>query len=91
MSCNVRSFLGWLVVSALLVSTPALAGDVDDLKAAFEKGVKGYNSRDVNIFATVHDQHVDFGAAIPFAILGKAQYQQNTTAYCGVIPVTWTG
>ena len=81
MSYNARGFLGWLVVAALLVSTPALAGDVDDLKAAFEKGVKGYNSRDDNVFATVHDQHVEFGAAVPFAMVGKAQYQQNTKAY----------
>jgi ketosteroid isomerase-like protein len=81
MSYNARGLFGWLVVLALLVSTPALAGDVDDLKAAFEKGVKGYNSRDENVFATVHDQHVDFSATVPFAIVGKAPYQQNTKAF----------
>ena len=41
------------------------------------------NSQDENVFATVHDQHVDFGAGAPFAVVGKVPYQQNTKAFWG--------
>ena len=78
MSYNARGFLGWMVVLALLVSTPALAGDVDDLKAAFEKGVKAYNSKDEAFFPMVHDQGVVFSPSVPFAANGKAAYEQYT-------------
>lgn len=76
MSQNARGFLGWLVVLALLVATPALAGDVDDLKAAFDQGVKAHASKEAAFFSMMHDQGVVFSPSIPFAQNGKAAYEQ---------------
>jgi ketosteroid isomerase-like protein len=67
-----------LVVFTLLVSTPVLAADVDDLKAAFGKAVKAYNSRDDAFFTMMHDQGVVFSPTVPFAADGKGAYEQNT-------------
>ena len=78
MSYNARGFLGWLVVLALLVSTPVFAGDVEDLKAIFEKGVKAYNSKDVAFFTVMDDRGVVFNPSVPFATDGKAANEQYT-------------
>jgi ketosteroid isomerase-like protein len=72
-----RALLGCLVVVGLLVSTPALAGDVDDLKATYEKAVKAYNSHDDAMFGTVHESTVYYAPNSPFAIKGKAAYQKT--------------
>jgi ketosteroid isomerase-like protein len=72
-----RAFLGCLVVFGLLVSTPALAADVDDLKATYEKAVTAYNSHDDAFFGSVHDACVYYAPYSPFAIKGKAAYQKS--------------
>ena len=77
MSYNARGLLGWLLVSAALMSTPALAGDVDDLKATFGKGVEAYNNRDDAHFAAVQDQSVFYAPTAPFATKGKEAYQKS--------------
>jgi ketosteroid isomerase-like protein len=75
---NARGFLGWLVVLALLVATPALAGDVEDLKAAFDQAVKAHASKDAAFFSMMHDQGVVFSPSVPFAQNGKAAYEKYT-------------
>ena len=72
-----RALLGCLVVLGLLISTPALAGDVDDLKATYEKAVKAYNSHDDAMFGSVHESTVYYAPNSPFAIKGKAAYQKT--------------
>lgn len=78
MSYNARGFVGWLVVLVFFVSAPALAGDVDDVKATFDNAVKAYNSKDEGFFNMVHDQGVVFSPSVPFAADGKAAYEQYT-------------
>ena len=78
MSHNVRGFLGWLVVLALLVGTPAVADDVGDLKATFDQAVKAHASKDAAFFSMMHDQGVVFSPSVPFAQNGKAAYEQYT-------------
>lgn len=73
-----RALLGCLFVLGFLLSTPALAADVDDLKATFEKAVKAYNSQDDVFFTMVHDQSVIFNPSAPFAVDGKAAYLPTT-------------
>ncbi len=73
-----RGILGWLVVLALLVSTPVFAGDVEDLEAIFEKGVKAYNSKDEAFFTLLDDRGVVFSPSVPFAAEGKTAYEQYT-------------
>jgi ketosteroid isomerase-like protein len=70
-----------LLVSALFVvlcaPTIVRGADVDDLKAAFEQGVKAVNALDVDGFmALAHDQSVTFGASSPFPTDGKAAQRQ---------------
>ena len=72
-----RAFLGCLVVLGLLVSTPALAADVDDLKATYEKAVTAYNNQDDAFFGSVHDATVYYAPNSPFATKGKAAYQKH--------------
>jgi ketosteroid isomerase-like protein len=76
MSHNARGFFGWLVVLALLVATPALAGDVEDFKAAFDQAVKAHASKDGAFFSMMHAQGVVFSPSVPFAQNGKAAYEQ---------------
>ena len=72
-----RMFLGFLVASGLLLSTPALGADVDDLKATFEKAVKAYNNQDDAWFTLLHDQSISFNPTAPFAIDGNAAYKES--------------
>jgi ketosteroid isomerase-like protein len=70
-----------LVVFGLLLSAPAMAGDVDDLKATFENGVKQWNNQDEAWFAGFHDQSVSFMPTAPFAVNGNAQNKTNMKRY----------
>ena len=81
MSYNTRGILGCVLALILLGSTPVLGADVDDFKAAFNKAVKAYNSRDIAFFATLQDQAVIFSPDVPFAVDGKAAYEQSIKAF----------
>jgi hypothetical protein len=70
---NKRAFLGCLVVLGLLVSTPALAADVDDLKATYQKALMQYNNKDDAWFSGFHDKSVSFHPTAPFALDGNTQ------------------
>jgi ketosteroid isomerase-like protein len=83
-----RAFLGCLVVLGLLISTPALAGDVDDLKATYEKAVKAYNAKDVAWFATFDNKAVSFHPTTPFAIDGDAQNKQAVKTFWSAMDST---
>ena len=76
MSYNTKGILGCALVLVLLASTPVLGADVDDFKAAFNKAVKDYNSRDDAFFASMHEQAAVFNPGMPFAIDGKAAYEK---------------
>ena len=80
MFTGMRALLMCLVTFGLFLSTPALATDVDDLKATFEKAVKAYNSHDEVFFTMVDDQAVIFNPSTPFAVDGKAAYQPATNS-----------
>ena len=77
MFTGMRALLMCLVTFGLFLSTPALAGDVDDLKASYEKAVKAYNSHDDAMFGTVHESTVYYAPNAPFPIKGKAAYQKT--------------
>lgn len=65
------------IFAVLWAPTVVHGADVDDLKAAFEQGVKAINALDVDGFmALAHDQSVTFGAASPFPTDGKAAQRQ---------------
>jgi len=83
-----RAFLGCLVVLGLLVSTPALAADVDDLKATYEKAVTAYNNHDDAFFGSVHDATAYYAPNSPFAIKGKAAYQKSIKRVWGAMEST---
>jgi hypothetical protein len=83
-----RVFVGCLVVLGLLVSGPALAGDVDDLKATYEKAVTMYNNKDEAWFAVFHDNSVSFHPTAPFALDGNAQNKQAVKTFWGSIDST---
>ena len=76
-----RAFLGCLVVLGLLVSTPALAADVDDLKATFENGVKAFNNKDDAWFTSFHDDSISFMPTAPFVINGNAMSKETMKRY----------
>jgi ketosteroid isomerase-like protein len=83
-----RAFLGCLVVLGLLVSTPALAGDVDDLKATYEKAVKAYNAQDDAWFAMFDNKAVSFHPTAPFAIDGDAHNKQTIKSFWSTVDST---
>ncbi len=64
--------------------------DIDDLKAAFGQHMVALNQRDLEAFATLyHDHVVVFTDNAPFAVEGKAGFQQGVqTAWdnCGSSP-----
>lgn len=76
MSYHTRGILGCALVLVLLGSTPVFGADIDDFKAAFNDAVKAYNSRDDAFFASMHDQAAVFNPGAPFAIDGKAAYEE---------------
>ena len=76
MSHNTRGILGCALVLILLGSTPVLSADIDDFKAVFNKAVKDYNNRDDAFFAVMHGQAAVYNPGMPFAIDGKAAYEQ---------------
>lgn len=78
MFTGMRALLMCLVTFGLFIATPALAADVDDLKATFEKAVKAYNSQDEVFFTMVDEQAVIFNPSTPFAVDGKAAYLPAT-------------
>ena len=67
------------VVAFLFVAIGARAGDVEELKATFERAVKALNERDLDGFlATVHDKGLSFYSCGPTSGLeGKAACQQD--------------
>jgi len=85
MFTGMRALLMCLVVFGLFVSTPALAGDVDDLKSIYEKAVKAYNSRDDAWFTMFDNNAVSFHPTAPFAIDGDAQNQQTIKSFWGTM------
>ena len=66
--------------------------DIDDLKAAFGQHMVALNQRDLEAFATLyHDHVVVFTDNAPFAVEGKAGFQQGVqTAWdnCGSLTLT---
>ena len=62
-----RRFLPTLFASAVLFAPTSMrAGDVEDLKATFEKAVKALNARDVDGFlANIHPRGLSFYACGP--------------------------
>jgi len=76
MSYHARGILGCALVLVLLGSTPVFGADVDDFKAAFNKAVEAYNTRDDGFFSMSHEQVTVFNPGAPFAIDGKAAYEQ---------------
>ena len=81
MSYNTKGILGCALVLVLLASTPVFGADVDDFKAAFNKAVKAYNSQDDAFFASIHDQTAVFSPGVPFAVDGKAAYEQTMRTF----------
>jgi len=81
MSYNTRGILGCVLALILLGSTPVLGADVDDFEAAFNKALKAYNSRDNAFFTMSHEQVAVFNPGVPFAIDGKAAYEQSIKAF----------
>jgi len=77
MFTGLRAFLVCMVTFGVFISAPVLAGDVDDLKATFEKAVMAYNSHDDAFFGAVHDTTVYYPPTSPFAIKGKAAQQKS--------------
>lgn len=72
-----HTLLAFAIFSVLCAPTVVRSADVDDVKAAFEQGVKAINALDVDGFmALAHDQSVTFGAASPFPTDGKAAQRQ---------------
>ena len=54
-------------IALLIVPTTASAGDVDDLKAAYEAGGEAFNKQDVSaVLASQHDEFVAYGATAVF-------------------------
>jgi ketosteroid isomerase-like protein len=53
-----------------------MAGDVDDLKATYEKAIKDFNNHDDATFESIDEATVYYTAASPFPIKGKAAYQK---------------
>jgi ketosteroid isomerase-like protein len=88
MFIGMRALLNCLVVFGLFLSTPALAADVDDLKATYEKAVKAYNSRDDAWYATFDDKAVSFHPTAPFAIDGDAHNKQVIKSFWGTVDST---
>ena len=76
MSYNTRGILGCVLALVLLGSTPVLGADIDDFKAAFNKALNAYNSRGDTFFTMSHEQVAVFNPGVPFAIEGKAAYEQ---------------
>jgi len=75
-----RRFLPILAVAVvLLLAMNAWADDVEDLKAAFERGVKSLSTGDLEGFlATVHDRGLSFYSCGPTSGLeGKAACQRD--------------
>jgi ketosteroid isomerase-like protein len=77
MYTGMRALLMCLVTFGLFIATPALATDVDDLKATYEKAVTAYNSRDDAFFGSVHDASVYYAPNSPFSSKGNAAYQKH--------------
>jgi len=74
-----REFVILTVLGFLFAVSPAQGGDVEELKAAFEQGVKALNARDLDGFlATVHEKGLSFYSCGPTSGLeGKEACQQD--------------
>jgi ketosteroid isomerase-like protein len=81
MSYNTRGILGFALALILLGSTPVLGADIDDFKAAFNKAVEAYNTRDEAFFGVSHEQVAVFSPGVPFPVEGSAAYQQSIKAF----------
>ncbi len=72
-----RTICALVLIVVVCVPATVRGADVDDLKAAFEQGLKALNALDVDGFmASAHDQSVTFGTSSPFPVDGKAAQQQ---------------
>ena len=74
-----RAFLAGAAVAFLFFAGRARAGDLEDLKATFERGVQALNDRNLDGFlATVHEKGLSFYSCGPTSGLdGKAACQQD--------------
>lgn len=74
-----RLALAGAVIAFLLGASGARAGDLEDLQATFERGVKALNTRDLDGFlATVHEKGLSFYSCGPTSGLeGRAACQQD--------------
>lgn len=72
-----RGVLAVAVAAFLMLTAASRAGDVEDLKAAFEQAVAALNTRNLDGFlATVHDKGLSFYSCGPTSGLeGKAACQ----------------
>lgn len=62
-----RVALASIIAAALFTPSLAGAGDLEDVKASFDRSVTAWNAMNVNgIIAERHDQAVSFGAVAPF-------------------------
>jgi len=80
-----RAVLALAAVVLLFPGAPARAGDVEELKAAFEKGVAALNERNLDGFlATVHEKGLSFYSCGPTSGLeGRAACEQDWQKFFG--------
>ena len=78
-----RAALSVLFFGALLLVAPSCyAGDLEDVQAVWDQGLKAYNARDADaLYANVHEQAMGFGPIAPFPYDGTAMPRQGLTAF----------
>ena len=73
----------WIVLMSaltvvLFIPLPTQAGDIDDLKMAFERWLNAYNSRNVDdLVACYHEQAVSFGQFREAPVVAKAAIREG--------------
>lgn len=77
-----RVLLTVALAGFLFAPTSTRAGDVDDLKAAFEHWLNAYNSRNLDdLLACYHDQAVSFGQFREAPVIEKAALRENLQTF----------
>ena len=77
-----RILLAGVLGGVLFLPGSTQAGDVDDLKAAFEHWLGAYNSRNVeDLLACYHDQAVSFGQFRAGPVVEKAAIRENLQTF----------
>src|SRR6266852_3577035 len=77
----------WLVLMSaltvvLFIPLPTQAGDIDDLKMAFERWLNAYNSRNVDdLVACYHEQAVSFGQFREAPVVAKAAIREGIQTF----------